>query len=106
MGVFSGGPVARWAQFFLDRRENAPPIGEAATVAGGVQFIGLLFREVAASAAMLVNKHSGNEVYIRLDEHELVVPPNVRSKVTEFLTGPAVTVVTRALNYSTFVAFP
>ena len=98
--------AARRAQFFFDRRENAPPIGQAAPVAGGVQFVGLLFRQVAAGAAMLENEHSGNKVYIRLDEHESQIPPNVRIKVTEFLTGPAVTAVTWAPNYSDFVAIP
>ena len=63
------GGLGGWAQLLLDRVHDLAPVGETAGISFGIQFIGLLFREIAAGEPVLGNQHPGDEVYIRLYEH-------------------------------------
>ncbi len=62
-------------QLLIDRIDDPAPVGEPAGVPGGVQFVRLLLREVAAGEAVLQDQHSGDERYVGLDDHRIKISP-------------------------------
>ena len=79
-GVRGGG------ELLFDGVQHAAPISETAGVAGRHQLVGFLLGEVAAGEAMLKDQQSGDEIYIRLDDHKFNNPPYVAHMVIESLT--------------------
>ena len=59
------GPV----EFLFDRGDHPHPIGASLGVSGSIQFVGLLFRQVPAFLAVLMDEHSRNKIDVWFKEH-------------------------------------